>query len=77
MSQFDPYAQIETMHRCHEIDGADPYGAGCSRPARSAHSYIVCRNRMSESGARNRRNLVLGASSRAKAFSFIARSAST
>ena len=32
---------------------------------------------MSESGALNRRNLVSGASSRASAFSFIARSAST
>ncbi len=31
------------MHRCHDIDGADPYGAGSSRLARFARSYIVCR----------------------------------
>ena len=42
-----------------------------------AHSYNVCRNFMSESGGLNRRNVVSGASSRASAFSFIARSAST
>ena len=40
------YAQIATMRRCHEIDGAGPYGGECSGPARSAHSYSVCRNRM-------------------------------
>ena len=42
-----------------------------------AHSYNVCRNFISESGGLNRRNVVSGASSRASAFSFIARSAST
>lgn len=34
----DPYAQVETMRRCREIDRAGPYSAECSRPARSAHS---------------------------------------
>lgn len=52
--QIDPYAQVATMRRCREIDGAGPYGSGRSRPARSAHSYSVCRNCMSESGARDR-----------------------
>ena len=42
-----------------------------------AHSYSVWRNCMSESGALNRRKVVSGASSRASAFSFMARSAST
>ena len=40
------------------------------------HSYSVCRNRISASGARNRANLVFGGSSRASAFSFIAKLAS-
>jgi len=43
----------------------------------AAHSYSVCRKRMSESGAWYRRIFVSGASNRASAFSFIARSAST
>ncbi len=43
----------------------------------AAHSYSVFRKRMSESGAWYRRICVLGASSRASALSFIARSAST
>ena len=41
------YAQVATMRRCCEIDGAGPYGAGRSRPARATHSYSVCRNCMS------------------------------
>lgn len=43
----------------------------------AAHSYSVCKKRMSESGAWYRRICVSGASSLASAFSFIARSAST
>jgi len=73
----DPYAQNATMCRWSGAEGAGPYGGAQSGPAMSLHSYSVCRNRMSESGAWYRRNLVSGACSRASAFSFIARSAST
>ena len=71
------YAQVVTMRRCRETDGAGPYGVRLSRSVRPAHSFGIYRNSMSESGARNRCTLVLGASSRAKAFSFTASSAST
>ena len=77
LSRADPYAQIETMRRCRDRDGAAPYGGERSGPAQSPHSYSVCKNRMSESDALYRRILVSGASNRASAFSFIARSAST
>ena len=73
----DPYAQVATMRRCSDVDVAGPYGSEGSGLLKSAHSYSVCRNRMSESGARYRRILVSGASSRASAFSFMTRSAST
>jgi His/Glu/Gln/Arg/opine family amino acid ABC transporter permease subunit len=71
------YAQDATMSRCFNLIVAGPYERGPEGPANSAHSYSVCRNRISESGALYRRILVSGASSRASAFSFIARSAST
>ena len=77
ISATDPYAQVATMRRWWDVDRAGPYGGVRSGPAKSLHSYSVCRNRMSESGALYRRILVSGASSRASAFSFIARSAST
>jgi hypothetical protein len=77
LTEFDPYAQIETMHRCHGNDGSGPNGGEHWGRGKSTHSYSVCRNRMSESGAWNRPILMSGASRRARAFCFIARSAST
>jgi len=71
------YAQVATMRRCRETDGAGPYGVWLSRPVRPAHSFGDYSNPMSESGPRNRRNLVPGTSSRAEAFSFTASFAST
>ena len=76
-SSVDPYAHASTMHRCLGMACTVPCGDWPFRPARSAHSYSVCRNRRSESGAWYRPILVPGASRRASAFSFIARSAST
>ena len=73
----DHYAQDPAMCIWPGADNAGPYDGLRSRPAKSAHSYSVCRNRMSESGARYRRILVSGASRRPRAYSFIARSAST
>ena len=73
---IDPYAQVATMRRWSDASRTGPSGGELSGPAKSAHSYSVCRNRMSESGARYRRILISGASSRARARSFIARSAS-
>jgi hypothetical protein len=77
MATVDPYVQVETMRRWSDTEGTDPYDGERSGPVKSAHSYSACRNRISESGALYRRILVSGASSRASAFSFIARSAST
>ena len=47
----DPYAHVSTMHRDLKIAGAGPCSDEVFRPAMSAHSYSVCRNRSSESGA--------------------------
>lgn len=47
----DPYAHVSTMRRCSESCGTGPYGGELSGPAQSAHSYSVCRNLSSESGA--------------------------
>ena len=48
---IDPYAHVATMHRRLCVAGAGPCSDELLRPARSAHSYSVCRNRRSESGA--------------------------
>ena len=72
-----PYAQNATMRSWHENDEAGPCCGRRWGPELSMHSYSVCRNRMSESGARNLRMLVSGGTSLASAFSFMARSAST
>jgi hypothetical protein len=47
----DPYAHVSTMHRGLEIAGVGPCSDEALSPTRSAHSYSVCRNRSSESGA--------------------------
>ena len=60
-----------------EVDGTGTESIGRCMPVLPAHSYSACRNRMSASGALNLFNLVSGGSSRARAFSFIARFAST
>ena len=56
------------MYSYVEKNNAAPCGAAHQEPARSLHSYSVCKNRMSESGARNCRILVSGASKCARAF---------
>ena len=49
------------MYSWVEKNNAAPYGATHQEPARSLHSYSVWKNRMNESGARNRRILASGA----------------
>ena len=71
------YAQNLNMRRCFKLNVAGPYDSGREGPTNSRHSYSVCRKRISASGALYRRSLLLGASSRPSAFSFISRSAST
>ena len=46
-----PYAHVPTVHMCRDIAGAGRCGDEPFRLARSAHSYSVCRNLRSESGA--------------------------
>ena len=73
-AEIAPYAQIATMRSWHENDGLGPCCGRAWVPELSMHSDRVCRNRMSESGARNLGMLVSGGSSLASAFSFMARS---
>ena len=72
--QPDP-TPMHSLKLCTVLSGI-PAPAAVMADA-GAHSYSVWRNCMSESGALNRRKVVSGASSRASAFSFMARSAST
>lgn len=46
----DPYAQVSTMRMWLVVDRAGPYDGMLCGPARSLHSYSVCRNRISASG---------------------------
>jgi hypothetical protein len=65
------------MSSCLGIVGADRDSVTIQAGTICAWFQSDFRKRMSKSGAWNRRMLVSGGSSRARAFSFIARSAST
>ena len=80
-----PFCQLEVptpMHSSQLCVGAPPSMAVRAVDGRTGawcalHSYRVCKNLISSSPARKRLSLMSGASSRASAFSFISRLAST